>query len=115
MYNAHRGIPPPGPAGPPPSSRLGELLDQVRQEFDVQGGRTSEYEHQRKYHSLISHTAVRCLVQADAPSLRVDHENTSVVKRMGSTTTGTAIVGLQPRVSLSSFNIITSIRYWRGR
>lgn len=49
MYNAHRGIPPPGPTGPPPSSRLAELLDQVRQEFDVQGGRTSDYEHQREY------------------------------------------------------------------
>ncbi|KAL8720717.1 MAG: hypothetical protein Q9225_002451 [Loekoesia sp. 1 TL-2023] len=38
MYNAHRGIP------PAPSSRLTELLDQVRQEFDNQQSRAGEYE-----------------------------------------------------------------------
>ncbi|KAF4555422.1 Transcriptional repressor rco-1-like protein [Elsinoe fawcettii] len=42
MYNAHRGMP--GPA--PPNSRLQELLEQIRTEFDAQGGRTNEYEHQ---------------------------------------------------------------------
>ena len=39
MYNAHRGIPP-GPAAP--SARLAELLEQIRAEFDAQGGRTNE-------------------------------------------------------------------------
>ncbi|TKX25480.1 transcriptional repressor [Elsinoe australis] len=42
MYNAHRGMP--GP--PPPNSRLQELLEQLRAEFEAQGGRASEYEHQ---------------------------------------------------------------------
>lgn len=44
MYNAHRGIPP----GPAPNSRLAELLEQVRAEFEAQGGRANEYEHQRE-------------------------------------------------------------------
>ncbi|KAL8755844.1 MAG: hypothetical protein Q9199_003356 [Rusavskia elegans] len=38
MYNAHRGM------VPAPNSRLNELLDQVRQEFDSQQNRTGEYE-----------------------------------------------------------------------
>ncbi|KAI9826809.1 MAG: general transcription repressor [Thelocarpon impressellum] len=40
MYNSHRGM------VPAPNSRLTELLDQVRAEFDNQAGRTGEYEHQ---------------------------------------------------------------------
>ena len=44
MYNAHRGMAP----GPQPGSRLAELLDQVRAEFDQQAGRSNEHEHQRK-------------------------------------------------------------------
>lgn len=43
MYNAHRGIP------PAPSSRLTELLDQVRQEFDSQQSRAGEYEQNSKF------------------------------------------------------------------
>ena len=46
MYTAHRGM---GPAQPPaPGSRLAELLEQVRAEFDAQAGRSNEHEHQRK-------------------------------------------------------------------
>ncbi|KAF1983443.1 WD40 repeat-like protein [Aulographum hederae CBS 113979] len=42
MYNPHRGL---GPTAP--NSRLTELLDQVRQEFDATGGRAAaEYEQQ---------------------------------------------------------------------
>jgi len=44
MYNAHRGIP--GPAQP--SSRIIELLDALRAEFDGQGARLVDSEHQRK-------------------------------------------------------------------
>ena len=46
MYNAHRGIPP-GPP-PQPQSRVAELLDHVRAEFDAQIGRTTDTEHHRK-------------------------------------------------------------------
>jgi len=45
MYNSHRGMGPPAPA---PGSRLQELLEQVRAEFDAQAGRSNEHEHQRK-------------------------------------------------------------------
>jgi len=44
MYNSHRGIMPTQPA----NNRLAELLDGVRQEFDQQAGRATEYEGQRK-------------------------------------------------------------------
>jgi len=44
MYNSHRGIMPTQPA----NNRLAELLDGVRQEFDAQAGRATEYEQQRK-------------------------------------------------------------------
>ncbi|KAL4782755.1 WD40 repeat-like protein [Aspergillus varians] len=40
MYNAHRGM------VPAPSSRLNELLDQLRQEFENQSRSTGEFEHQ---------------------------------------------------------------------
>ncbi|TKA78524.1 hypothetical protein B0A49_05125 [Cryomyces minteri] len=43
MYNSHRGMGVPGAA---PNNRLAELLDQVRAEFEAQGQRTAEYEHQ---------------------------------------------------------------------
>ncbi|KAK8213225.1 general transcription repressor [Zalaria obscura] len=42
MYNAHRGIPP----GPPQNNRLADLLEQVRAEFENQGVRANDYEHQ---------------------------------------------------------------------
>ena len=42
MYNAHRGMP------PAPNSRLNELLEQVRAEFDNQQNRSGEYENQSK-------------------------------------------------------------------
>jgi hypothetical protein len=45
MYNAHRGI---AGAPAPPNNRLAELLEQVRAEFEAQGGRANEYEHQRE-------------------------------------------------------------------
>lgn len=44
MYNAHRGMGPPGQA--PPGTRLAELLEQVRAEFETQAGRSNEHEHQ---------------------------------------------------------------------
>ena len=47
MYNAHRGMGPPGQA--PPGTRLAELLEQVRAEFETQAGRSNEHEHQRKH------------------------------------------------------------------
>ncbi|KAJ5204044.1 Transcriptional repressor rco-1 [Penicillium cinerascens] len=40
MYNTHRGM------VPAPNSRLTELLDQLRQEFETQTRSTGEYEHQ---------------------------------------------------------------------
>ena len=40
MYNTHRGM------VPAPNSRLTELLDQLRQEFDSQSRSTGEFEHQ---------------------------------------------------------------------
>lgn len=42
MYNPHRGI---GPAPGPQSSRLNELLDGVRAEFETQARASGEYEH----------------------------------------------------------------------
>jgi hypothetical protein len=43
MYNAHRGM------VPAPNSRLTELLDQLRQEFESQSRNTGEFEHQCTY------------------------------------------------------------------
>ncbi|KXL45914.1 hypothetical protein M433DRAFT_145235 [Acidomyces richmondensis BFW] len=45
MYPTHRGIPGAAP-GPQPGSRLAELLEQVRQEFEAQAGRSNDHEHQ---------------------------------------------------------------------
>ncbi|KAM7207405.1 transcriptional repressor tup1 [Naviculisporaceae sp. PSN 640] len=49
MYNAHRGI-----AGPPPAGgggRLSELLDQIRIEFEAQSRQYEQYEHQIQAHT----------------------------------------------------------------
>ncbi|QIW98783.1 hypothetical protein AMS68_004301 [Peltaster fructicola] len=43
MYNSHRGM---GPGPQHGGSRLAELLDQVRNEFETQAGRSNEHEHQ---------------------------------------------------------------------
>lgn len=43
MYNTHRGM------VPAPNSRLTELLDQLRQEFENQSRNTGEFEHQCMY------------------------------------------------------------------
>ena len=43
MFNAHRGM------VSAPNSRLTELLDQVRQEFDNQQNRTGDYEQQSRF------------------------------------------------------------------
>lgn len=48
MYNAHRGM------VPAPNSRLSELLDQLRQEFENQSRSTGEFEHQCVYKSFPS-------------------------------------------------------------
>ena len=53
MYNAHRGI---AGAPAPPNSRLVELLEQVRAEFEAQGGRANEYEHQRESSPFVLQT-----------------------------------------------------------
>lgn len=45
MYPAHRGQPP---------NRLGELLDQVRAEFEAQAHRSNDYDQQRRSHPLYS-------------------------------------------------------------
>jgi glucose repression regulatory protein TUP1 len=55
MYNTHRGMGPPGQA--PPGTRLAELLEQVRAEFETQAGRSNEHEHQRK--NIVDLTLVR--------------------------------------------------------
>lgn len=44
MYNAHRGM-----GVPQPNSRLSELLDQVRSEFESQQSRAGEYEQNSKF------------------------------------------------------------------
>jgi hypothetical protein len=50
MYNSHRGMVPAAP-----NTRLTELLEQVRAEFDAQAGRAGEYENQRKFaHFLVA-------------------------------------------------------------
>ncbi len=48
MYTAHRGM------GVPtqPNSRLTELLDQVRTEFDTERSKVAEYEQNRKFAQL---------------------------------------------------------------
>lgn len=56
MYNAHRGI---AGAPAPPNSRLVELLEQVRAEFEAQGGRANEYEHQRESSPFVLQTPAR--------------------------------------------------------
>ena len=49
MYNSHRGMVPAAP-----NTRLTELLDQVRAEFDAQSGRAGEYENQREFAWILS-------------------------------------------------------------
>lgn len=49
MYNAHRGM------VPAPNSRLTELLDQLRQEFESQSRNTGEFEHQCMLSSPFRH------------------------------------------------------------
>lgn len=50
MYNAHRGM------VPAPNSRLTELLDQLRQEFETQSRSTGEFEHQCMSPNLLDPT-----------------------------------------------------------
>ena len=53
MYNTHRGM------VPAPNSRLTELLDQLRQEFESQSRSTGEYEHQCMFsYTLLSHNGL---------------------------------------------------------
>ena len=40
---------------PAPATRLNELLDQVRAEFDGQQNRSGEYEQQSEFDSVICH------------------------------------------------------------
>lgn len=48
MYNTHRGM------VSAPNSRLSELLDQLRQEFENQSRSTGEFEHQCAFLSQVS-------------------------------------------------------------
>jgi len=64
MYNSHRGIMPTQPT----NNRLAELLDGVRQEFDVQAGRANDYEQQRKS-TLIMLTCALVSVKSEARSV----------------------------------------------
>jgi hypothetical protein len=45
MYNAHRGMVPQGG----PNTRLNELLDQIRAEFDQEARRSVDYENQSEF------------------------------------------------------------------
>lgn len=54
MYSTHRGM------VPAPNSRLTELLDQLRQEFESQSRSTGEFEHQSMS------IAVTCLLRVSA-------------------------------------------------
>lgn len=45
MYNAHRGM---LPQHQPPNTRLTELLEQIRVEFEAQAGQAGRDEHQRE-------------------------------------------------------------------
>lgn len=49
MYNAHRGMVPQGG----PNTRLNELLDQIRAEFDQEARRSVDYEGQSEFVSAI--------------------------------------------------------------
>lgn len=53
MYPAHRGTGVPPQANGP--SRLNELLDQVRSEFESQARQSEGYEHQSKRRALCHH------------------------------------------------------------
>lgn len=61
MYNAHRGM------VPAPNSRLSELLDQLRQEFENQSRSTGEFEHQCVYKFLFLLVLHPCLVLSLLP------------------------------------------------
>lgn len=52
MYNTHRGM---IPHQQLPSSRLTELLEQIRQEFDAQAGTSGEFDRQREQASKSRH------------------------------------------------------------
>jgi len=45
MYNSHRGM---LPQHQPPNTRLTELLEQIRVEFESQAGQAGRDEHQRE-------------------------------------------------------------------
>lgn len=72
MYNAHRGM------VPAPNSRLNELLEQLRQEFENQSRSTGEFEHQRTYPfsfcSFSPHHRACSPIPAVCPLLHVLHE-----------------------------------------
>ncbi|MBE7180628.1 MAG: hypothetical protein INR71_05355 [Terriglobus roseus] len=46
MYNAHRGMVP----AAAPNSRLNDLIEQMRHEFEASAARAAEYEGQRTFH-----------------------------------------------------------------
>ena len=57
MYSTHRGM-----VGAP-NSRLSELLDQLRQEFETQSRNTGEFEHQCKVPALLIRIFRRRLIK----------------------------------------------------
>lgn len=67
MYHAHRGM------VPAPNSRLTELLEQLRQEFENQSRSTGEFEYQRLCPFLLSFPLARRLLyrfMASKPHIR---------------------------------------------
>jgi hypothetical protein len=62
MYNSHR--PPIGVPAPPPNTRLNELLESVRAEFDGQATRAVDYEQQRMFALLFLLSAPETCIRA---------------------------------------------------
>ena len=57
MYNAHRGMVPQGG----PNTRLSELLDQIRAEFDQEARRSVDYENQSEFVCAVLMDVVFCI------------------------------------------------------
>jgi hypothetical protein len=68
MYN-HRGL---GPA--PGTTRLNELLDGIRNEFETQARASGEYEHNSKWHIELGK---RPLASGVLPLLKIGRRRTS--------------------------------------
>ena len=103
MYNSHRGMVPPAP-----SSRLAELMDQLRAEFESQAGRAGEYEHQSTYdpYRLVVVDILQTSLQQRRGKVadRISSHNADSRDRYGSTeglSARTESVGTQAKVICS--------------